>query len=85
VQLNVRWKQLDIACAVEAILSMLGVFNVSSPSTREGSDGSSNAPRRWISDKSEKEKFVSLRKSEFVTRGPSKLPIAVNPLLTDKF
>jgi hypothetical protein len=31
-----------------------GVFHVSSLSTREGSDGSSNALRRWLSDKSEK-------------------------------
>ena len=30
------------------------VFNASSLSTQEGSDGSSNAPRRWLSDKSEK-------------------------------
>ena len=31
-----------------------GMYNVSSLSTREGSDGSSNAPRWWLSDKSEK-------------------------------
>ena len=43
-----------------------GVFNVSSLSTREGSDRSSNAPRRRYSDQSEK-------KSEFVSKGPSKL------------
>ena len=34
-----------------------GDFNVSSLSTREGNDGSSNAPRRWYySDKSEEER-----------------------------
>jgi hypothetical protein len=31
-------------------MSHKGVFNVSSLSTREGSDGSSNAPRKWYSD-----------------------------------
>jgi hypothetical protein len=35
-------------------MSHKGVFNVSSLSTQEGSDGSSNALRRWYSDKSEK-------------------------------
>ena len=44
-----------------------GVFNVSSLSTWEGSNGSSTTPRKWLSDKSKK------RASEFVTRAPSKL------------
>jgi hypothetical protein len=49
-----------------------GVFNVSSLFTREGSDGSSNALRRWI----------GMRISEFVTREPSKLTKFIKPLPT---
>jgi hypothetical protein len=51
------WYQFEHGLQVWAVSAKpphKGVFNVSSLSTREGSDGSSNAPRRWLSDKSEK-------------------------------
>ena len=62
------WYQLKHGLQVWAISAKpphKGVFNVSSLSTREGSDDSSNAQEEMAQ--------TSLRKSEFVTRGPSKL------------
>jgi hypothetical protein len=55
-----------------------GVLNVSSLSTQEGSDGSSNAPRRWLSEKSEK-RMSLLQESHLAWPNNE---ITVKPLLT---
>jgi len=51
--------------SVDCKYKPFGVFNISFLSMREGSDGSSNALRRWME--------TGLRKSEFGTTGSSKL------------
>ena len=65
-RIMVSWYQLKHGLQVWAIRK--GAFNVSSLSTREGSDGSSNAQEVMVVLR-----FATWEKSEFVTRGPSKL------------
>ena len=57
--------QTKLNLSVDCKYKPFGVFNISFLSMREGSDGSSNALRRWME--------TGLRKSEFGTTGSSKL------------
>jgi hypothetical protein len=57
--------QTKVNLSVDCKYKPFGVFNISFLSMREGSDGSSNALRRWME--------TGLRKSEFGTTGSSKL------------